>query len=358
MNGRTVLIGTWFECASRNSLARTTFALGLVFLPPLFASSTLAQQTLVVVGVGSTVPAPLYAAWSQEYGKQHTGVQIRYVPLGAEEGIKQVSRGTGDFSAGELPLSEKERDRDHLVEVPVAIIAIVPIYNVPNVQQELRLSGEVLAEIYLGSVKNWRSPQISKLNPGAELPDLPIKVVQRPAGKGSNYVFTDFLSKSNARFRSQIGTSLSPKWPVGEPAERSADMAAKVKNEIGSIGFVEYQYAAKNGIRQALVLNPAGKFVKASSRTLVAACESVEAPEWHRLTASLVNARGADSYPLTSFTWAYFPAKSSDPARASAIVNLFSWIYSEGQAIAEQQGYTGLPSQLVSEARKNLAELR
>ena len=358
MNGRTPLIGTWFEGANPSSLAITTFALHLVFLLSLFASSALAQQTLVVVGVGSTVPAPLYAAWSREYGKQHAGVQIRYVPLGAEEGIKQVSRGTGDFSAGELPLSEKELDQDHLVEVPVAIIGIVPIYNVPHLQQELRLSGEVLAEIYLGSIKNWRAPQISKLNPGTELPDLPIKVVQRPAGKGSNYVFTDFLSKSNAKFRSQIGTGLSPKWPVGEPAERSADMAAKVKSEVGSIGFVEYQYAAKNGIQQALVLNPAGKFVKASSRTLVAACESVEAPEWHRLTASLVNAHGADSYPLTSFTWVYFPAKSSDPTRTSAIVNLFSWVYSDGQTIAEQEGYAGLPSQLVSEARKRLAELR
>jgi len=358
MNGSAPLIGTWFQCAIRSSLALTTRVLGLIFLFSLFAFSTLAQQTLVVVGVGSTVPAPLYTAWSQEYAKQHTGVQIRYVPLGSEEGIRQVSRGTGDFSAGELPLSEKERDQDHLVEVPVAIIGIVPIYNVPHLQQELRLSGEVLAEIYLGSIKNWKAPQIAKLNPGAELPDLPIKVVQRPAGKGSNYVFTDFLSKSNARFRSQIGTSLSPKWPVGAPAERSADMAAKVKNEVGSIGFVEYQYAAKNGIQQALVLNPAGKFVKASARTLVAACESVEAPDWHRLTVSLVNAHGADSYPLTSFTWAYFPAKSSDPARIPAIVNLFSWIYSDGQAIAEQEGYTGLPSQLVSEARKKLAELR
>jgi len=358
MDGSAPLIGTWFQCAIRSSLALTTRVLGLIFLFSLFAFSTLAQQTLVVVGVGSTVPAPLYTAWSQEYAKQHTGVQIRYVPLGSEEGIRQVSRGTGDFSAGELPLSEKERDQDHLVEVPVAIIGIVPIYNVPHLQQELRLSGEVLAEIYLGSIKNWKAPQIAKLNPGAELPDLPIKVVQRPAGKGSNYVFTDFLSKSNARFRSQIGTTLSPKWPIGEPAERSADMAAKVKNEVGSIGFVEFQYAAKNGLQQALVLNPAGKFVKASARTLVAACESVEAPDWHRLTVSLVNAHGADSYPLTSFTWAYFPAKSSDPARIPAIVNLFSWIYSDGQAIAEQEGYTGLPSQLVSEARKKLAELR
>jgi phosphate transport system substrate-binding protein len=357
MDGKRTYLSSLAGRASRFSLASTGLSLGLILVLSLCVSPVTAQQSLVVVGSGSTVPAPLYVAWSQEYSKRNSGIQIRYVPVGTEEGIKQVSHGSGDFAAGEMPLSEKQRAEDGLVELPVAIIGIVPIYNVPHLQQELRLSGEVLADIYLGVIKNWNSAQISKLNPGVDLSDLPIKVVQRPAGKGSNYVFTEFLSKSNARFRSQIGASLSPNWPVGQPAERSADMAEKVKAEPGSIGFVEFQYAAKNGIQQALVLNSAGKFVKASSRTLLAACENTEAPEWHSLSATLINARGADSYPMASFTWLYLPVKSQDSARAAAMANLLSWIFKDGQTVAEQLGYTGLPTQLLTEARKKVANL-
>jgi phosphate transport system substrate-binding protein len=357
MDGNATLISSLVGRASRFSLASTGLFLGLILALSLYLPSAMAQQSVVVVGSGSTVPAPLYVAWSQEYGKHNSNIQIRYVPVGTEEGIKQVSHGSGDFGAGEMPLSEKQRAEDGLVELPVSIIGIVPIYNVPHLQQELRLSGEVLADIYLGVIKNWNAAQISKLNPGVDLPDLPIKVVQRPGGKGSNYVFTEFLSKSSTRFRSQIGTSLSPNWPVGQPAERSADMAEKVKTVPGSIGFVEYQYAATNNIQQALVLNSAGKFVKASSRTLMAACENMEAPEWHNLSASLINAHGADSYPMASFTWIYLPAQSHDAARASAMANLLNWIYTDGQTVAEEHGYTGLPKQLLTEARKKVANL-
>ena len=356
-DGKSTFVSGLAGRASRFSLALTGLLLGLIPVLSLYVSPVTAQQSLVVVGSGSTVPAPLYVAWSQEYAKHDSKIQVRYVPVGTEEGIKQVSHGSGDFGAGEMPLSEKQRAEDGLVELPVSIIGIVPIYNVPHLQQELRLSGEVLADIYLGVIKNWNAAQISKLNPGADLPDLPIKVVQRPAGKGSNYIFTEFLSKSNARFRSQIGTNLSPKWPVGQSAERSADMAEKVKDLPGSIGFVEYQYAAKNNIQQALVLNSAGKFIKASTRTLMTACENTEAPEWHNLSASLINARGAESYPMASFTWIYLPAQSQDSARALAMTNLLSWIYTDGQTIAEESGYTGLPKQLLTEARKKVANL-
>jgi phosphate transport system substrate-binding protein len=350
MEGRKTYLSSQMELAIRASL-------GLAIVLSLYPFPAPAQQSMVVVGSGSTVPAPLYTAWSQEYGKHSSKVQIRYVPVGTEEGIKQLSRGTGDFAAGEMPLSEKQRSEDGLVELPVSIIGIVPIYNVPHLQQDLHLSGEVLGDIYLGLIKNWNAPQIAKLNPGVDLPDLPIRVFQRPGGKGSNFVFTEFLSKSNPRFRSQIGVSLSPKWPVGQPAERSADMAERVKAEPGSIGFVEYQYAAKNAIQQAEVLNSSGKFVKASPRTLTAACENVEAPDWRSLSASLINAHGPDSYPMTSFTWVYLPARSQEPARAAAIANLLIWIYTDGQKVAEEQGYTSLPAQLLTEVRKSVANL-
>jgi phosphate transport system substrate-binding protein len=337
--------------------AKGVLLYGLICATGLFTSPARAQQSIVLVGSGSTVPAPLYTAWSQEYTKQNPKVQLRYLPVGTEEGIKELTHHSGDFAGGEMPLSEKQRGDDQLFELPAVLIGIVPIYNLPQVHQELRLSGDVLAEIYLGSIKNWNAPQIAKLNPGVSLPDMAIKVVQRPAGKGSNYVFTDFLSKSSAKFRSQIGTSVSPKWPVGASTERSADMADKVKAEAGAIGYVEYQYAQKDSIPQALLLNSAGNFVKASAKTLTAACESVEAPGWHSLSASLINAHGANSYPMTSFTWIYLPAKAQDPARAAAIGSFLTWIYSDGQNIADGQGYSSLPKELLIEVRKKAASL-
>jgi len=323
----------------------------------LLVSSAYAQQALILVGSGSTVPAPLYNRWGQEYGKRNPKIQMRYLPVGTEEGIKQISHESGDFGAGEAPLTESQRKEDGLIELPAVIIAIVPVYNLPEVHQELRLSGEVLADIFLGVVKTWNAPQIAKLNPDLALPNTAIHVIRRPAGKGSNYVFSDFLSKSSPKFRAQIGVSASPKWPVGEAAERSSDMADKVKHEPGSIGYVEYQYAVKDSIQQAAVQNAAGNFVKASPRGLEAACEEVEAPAWRGFSASLVNARGADSYPITSFTWIYLRAKTSDSARGAALRDFMNWTYSDGQLLAEQEGYAALPAKLQAEVKKKLSEL-
>jgi len=317
-----------------------------------------AQTAVVLVGSGSTVPAPLYNRWAQEYDKRNPNLQMRYLPSGTSEGIKQISHGAGDFGAGEVQLTEKERKESGLIELPVVLIGIVPIYNLPDVHHELRLSGEVLAEIFLGDVKTWNAPQIVKLNPEINLPNLPIQVVNRPAGKGSNYVLTDFLSKVSSKFRAQVGVTPSPKWPVGEPAERSSDMADKVKNGPGSIGFVEYQYAVKGNIPQVAVLNPAGKFVTASAESMVAACKAAESPRWNNLSASLTNAPGADTFPITSFTWIYLRTKSSDSARAAALSNLLDWMYSEGQQFAAQEGYSELPAPLLAAARKKVKTLR
>ncbi|MFZ1050248.1 MAG: phosphate ABC transporter substrate-binding protein PstS [Candidatus Sulfotelmatobacter sp.] len=317
-----------------------------------------AQNAIVLVGSGSSVPAPIYNRWTQEYAKRNRTVQMRYLPVGTSEGIKQISHGAGDFSAGEAQLTDKERREGGLIEVPVVLIAIVPIYNLPDVHQQLRLSGDVLAEIFLGDVKTWNAPQIAKLNPEITLPSLPIQVINRPAGKGSNYVFTDFLSKVSSKFRAQVGVTPSPKWPVGEPAERSSDMADKVRSDPGSIGFVEYQYAVKGSIPQAAVLNAAGKFVKASSESIDAACKATEAPRWNNFSASLVDAPGADSFPLTSFTWIYLRTQSSDSARTAALVDLLNWIYTDGQQYAAQEGYAELPAPLLAAVRKKVNDLR
>jgi phosphate transport system substrate-binding protein len=317
-----------------------------------------AQSATILVGSGSSVPAPLYNRWTQEYAKRNSNIQLRYLTVGTSEGIKQISHGAGDFGAGEAQLSEKERKEGGLIELPVVLIGIVPIYNVPDVHQELRLSGEVLAGIFLGDVKTWNAPQIAKLNPGIDLPNLPIQVINRPPGKGSNFVFTEFLSKTSSKFRAEVGTSASPKWPVGTPAERSSDMAEKVKSTPGSIGFVEYQYAVKGSIAHAAVLNSAGKFVKASDKSIAAACEGVESPRWSSFSASLTNAPGADSFPITSFTWIYLRTGLSDSARSAALGNLLDWVYSDGQQFAGQEGYSELPAPLLAAVRRKVKDLR
>jgi phosphate transport system substrate-binding protein len=317
-----------------------------------------AQNAVVVVGSGSSVPAPLYNRWAQEFDRRSPNLQMRYLPVGTGEGIKQISHGAGDFAAGEAQLTEQERKEGGLIELPVVLIGIVPIYNLPDIHQELRLSGEVLAGIFLGDIKTWNASQIVKLNPEITLPNLQIQVINRPAGKGSNYVFTDFLSKVSSKFRAQVGVTPSPKWPVGEPAERSSDMAEKVKNNLGSIGYVEYQYAVKNNIPQAAVLNSAGKFVKASTESMAAACKAIEAPRWTGFSASLANAPGADSFPVTSFTWIYLRTSSSDSSRASGLSDLLNWIYTDGQQYAIQEGYSELPPPLLAAVRKKVKELK
>jgi phosphate transport system substrate-binding protein len=318
----------------------------------------LAQSAMVLVGSGSSVPAPLYNRWTQEYGRRNSNVQMRYLTVGTSEGIKQISHSAGDFGAGEAQLTTTERKEGSLVELPVVLIAIVPIYNLPDVHQELKLSGEVLAGIFLGDIKVWNAPQIVKLNSGMDLPSLPIQVVNRPAGKGSNYVFTEFLSKASSKFRAEVGTTASPKWPVGIAAERSSDMADKVKNSPGSIGYVEYQYAVKGNISQAAVQNPAGKFVQASDKSIAAACEAAEAPRWNNFSASLTNAPGADSFPISSFSWIYLRTGSPNSARAVALGNLLDWVYSEGQQFAAQEGYAGLPQPLLAAVKQRVKELR
>jgi phosphate transport system substrate-binding protein len=340
-----------------NFLRFTLFLLSF-FVLGSFGRFASAQNAVVLVGSGSSVPAPLYTRWAQEYDKRNPSLQMRYLPVGTSEGIKQISHGAGDFGAGEAQLTEKERKDGSLIELPAVLIGIVPIYNVPDVHQELRLSGEVLSEIYLGDIKTWNAPQIARLNPEVALPGLPIQVITRPAGKGSNYVFTEFLSKVSPKFRSQVGVTPSPKWPVGEYAERSSDMADKVKATAGSIGYVEYQYAVKGNIPHAAVQNAAGKFIKASTESIAAACTAIESPRWNNFSASLTNAPGVDSFPITSFTWIYVRTPASDSARAAALSDLLNWIYTEGHPFAVQEGYSELPAPLLAAVRRKVKDLQ
>jgi phosphate transport system substrate-binding protein len=346
----------WPQCWYRTS--RDPLWFGLVLIVFWGHPRGFAQETIALVGSGSSVPAPLYAKWAEEYNKRDPNLHMRYLALGASESIKQILHGSGDFAAGEVPLTAKQRADGNLIEVPTILIAIVPIYNLPGIEGELRLSGPVLADIFLGHLKSWDSPAIAKINPQLSLPALPIKVVYRPGGKGSNYVFSSFLSKSSAQFRTELGASPSPAWPVGSPAERSSDMVEKVRREPGSIGYVEAQYALAMRTPNAAVRNSAGNFVKASETTIAAACRQVEAPGWDQLSASLIDAPGADSYPIASFSWLYLQTSAADGRRATALMNLLNWMFTTGQSIATEAGYVALPAPLQNKVKARLNSLR
>lgn len=338
---------------------RSPLSIGIgVVLLGCWASVATAQDALVLVGSGSTVPAPLLSKWGEAYNQNNRNTQLRYLANGTLEGITAISRGSGDFAAGEIPLSAKQRSDGGLIEVPAVVIGIAPIYNLPGVQKELRFSGEVLADIFLGDIKSWNAPALAKLNPGVTLPNMPIKVVNRPAGKGSNYIFTEYLAKASPKFRREIGVSASPTWPVGKHAERSSEMVDAVRTEPGTIGYVEAQYAIQSGVSMGLVQNASGNFVKATPKNLAAACHSVEAPAFDNLSASLTNAPGADSFPITSFDWLYLRTKTSDAKRAAAMQEFLGWVLSDGQRVAGDAGYSELPSPLLKKVSARIATLK
>lgn len=316
------------------------------------------QQSIALVGTGSTVPAPLFSKLTEAYNQHNPKVQVKYLASSTSDGIAAMSHGVGDFAAGELPLTAKQRSQGKLVEVPAVVIAIVPIYNLPGLQKELRFSGEVLADIFLGKIKSWDSPAVAKSNPGIRLPALPIKVMHRSPGKGSNYILTEFLSKVSPEFRNQVGTSASPEWPVGSNVERSSDMVSLVMSEPGAIGYVEAQYAVEAHIPFGLVLNSAGHFVKASPESLMNACRIVESPAFDNFSASLTNPPGPNSFPITSFDWLYLHTKIDDPKRSAAIEEFLEWLLSDGQRIAVQAGYAELPTPLRAKINARLRDLK
>jgi len=240
-----------------------------------------------------------------------------------------------------------------LVQFPTVLVAIVPIYKLPG-EHELRFSGELLADIFLGNVKNWKDARIAKLNPGVELPDLAIAVVHRSSGKGSNYILTDFLSKTSPEWKSRIGKSASPSWPLGTETNRSEDMVAKVSTTPGAIGYVELNYAKRKDIGYGSVQNAAGRFIRATPASIAAACAANEKNVQADFGVSLTNAEGKESYPIVSFTRIYAAASGMEPARSQALKEFWNWALTDGQETASSLGYTVLPAGIAAKAREAL----
>lgn len=329
--------------------ARKQFIGAFLLLLALVLASALAvlsQQAILLVGSGSNLPSPLYAYWVEEFNKRDPSVQVHYLPLGTVQSIHDISRGVGDFGGGEVPLTDTQlhNGKTELLLVPTVLVGIVPIYNVPGTKGNLRFSGDVLAKIFLGKIKTWNDPRIAKLNPDVPLPDLPITVVHRTEGKGSNYIFTDYLSKVSAEFKAQVGRSPSPHWPLGLSANRGEDMLAKVKGTPGAVGYNERGFMARGEASVGSVQNAAGQFVMASPETIAAACLAVKKSMPADFRVSMTNAPGKDVFAISSFTWLYVPTRGSAPERARALKMFLNWVYTDGQRSAQAHGYEPLPS--------------
>jgi phosphate transport system substrate-binding protein len=312
-----------------------------------------AQQAISLVGCGSVIPAPLYGAWGDAYSSRNPEVQIKYLPLGSGEGIRQITAGSADFAAGEIPISDHELKESGktIHQVPLFLTAVVPIYNVPGVSKRLRFSGKVLADIFAGDIKYWDHPDLVKLNPGAQLPHLAITTVHREAAKGTTYLFTDFLSKSSAAFRAKIGTDASPNWHSGVEAQGASTMVKMVSDTGGTIGYAELNTAKKGTAGIGLVQNASGMFVDASPESTAAACPKNPKGD---LRASLTNMPGENVYPITGFSWMFVSADAMSSSRAEALRGFLKFVFTDGQSMLADRGHLPLPPRIIASVQTTL----
>lgn len=332
---------------------------GTASLAVALAGAAVGQMSTVLVVTGSSMPEPLYTRWNDEFHKQQPNVMVRYLPEGSGAGASRVLTGSGDFAGGDAPIPEKDLKgaTNRVVELPTVLIGIVVVYNLPGVRGELHLSGPALASIYMGKITSWNDPALTKLNPDMKLPGIPIRVWHRTPGKGSSYILTDYLSKVSPEFLKSAGRSESPNWAVGESAGRSQDMVERVQAAAGSIGYTELNWAEKSSMRMASIKNAEGEFVRPSARTISAAAVALMSKADTDFRISLTNGPGKDAYPISSFTWFYVPAVSKDSERGSAIAQYLRWVYTDGEKIAQEEGYPPLPEQLLAKVAARAATI-
>jgi phosphate transport system substrate-binding protein len=324
------------------------------------AGATLAAQTITINGAGATFPSPIYQKWFAEYNKVNSSVRINYQPLGSGAGVRQIKERTVFFGASDGPMSNEDllAAPGKILHLPTVLGAVVPVYNVPGVTQELKFSGPVLANIFLGKITKWNDPALAALNQGVNLPDSDIVVAHRSDGSGTTYIWLDFLSKVSPEFKKTVGVGTSAKWPVGVAAAKNDGVAAIVKQTPGSLGYVELIYALQTKSPYGAVQNMNGQFVKASidSVTAAAAAAAKQMPGDYRV--SITNAPGDAVYPISSFTWLLLYQDPKDKAQAKAMVEFMKWALADGQKFAGEMGYAPLPKNVVDMELKTLATIK
>lgn len=324
----------------------------------LFVLILSAAQAQKLTGAGATFPYPIYSKWFSEYAAAHPGVEINYQSIGSGGGIRQVTAGLVDFGASDMPMTDEAlgASKIKLVHIPTVIGAVVPVFNVPGVN-EVKFSGEVLADIYLGKISNWNDAHIAKDNPGAKLPDQKIIVVHRSDGSGTSYIFTDYLGKVSKDWANGPGKGASPSWPVGVGGKGNEGVAGLVRQLPGAIGYVELIYALQNKIAYGEVKNAAGTWTKASIEGVTEAAASVkQMPADYRV--SITNAPGKNAYPISSFTYLLIPIKSADASKGKVIKDLLSWIVKSGEGEVSALSYAPLPENVAEKVLKTVYTLQ
>jgi phosphate transport system substrate-binding protein len=321
------------------------------------AGATAASAQMTINGAGATFPYPIYSKWFDEYAKVDPSVRFNYQSIGSGGGQKQIIAQTVDFGASDGPMSDDNLKSapGKLLHIPTVAGAVVMTYNLPG-NPALKLDGETIAGIYLGTIKKWNDPKIAALNAGVSLPDQEIVVVHRSDGSGTTFIFTDYLSKVSADWKTKVGNNTSVNWPTGLGGKGNEGVSGQVKQTPGAIGYVELIYAIQNKMPYAELKNADGAFVKASLDSVTAAMATAQIPDDFRF--SMTNAPGKDSYPIAGATWLLVYEQQKDAAKGKKLVDFLKWSQTKGEEMAKQLDYAPLPESLRERVLKRIDEIK
>ena len=312
-------------------------------------TTTATTNEIQINGAGATFPYPIYSKWFDEYRQKHPNVKINYQSIGSGGGIKQLSAQTIFFGASDGPMTDDQLKAapGPILHFPTVLGGVVPIYNVPGITQQLRFSGDVLANIYLGKITKWNDSAIRSINPGVNPPATDIVVVHRSDGSGTTYIFVDYLSKVSPGFKQKVGVATSVNWPAGVGAKGNEGVSGLVKQTPGAIGYVELVYALQNKIAYAAVQNKSGDFVVASLDSVTATANAAAATMPDDFRVSITNSDAKGAYPLSSFTWLLLYENPKDKAMSKAMIDFMKWALTDGQKYCGDLGYAPLPADVV-----------
>ncbi|MBZ5619031.1 MAG: phosphate ABC transporter substrate-binding protein PstS [Acidobacteriia bacterium] len=329
-----------------------SFALGAL----LFAGAGVspAQQ---INAAGATFPAVIYQKWFDEYHKLHADVQINYQSIGSGGGIAQLSSGTVDFGASDMPMTDEQISKMKVkpLHFPTVLGGVVPTYNIPGLNQTLKFTPETLSGIFLGTIKKWNDPGLAKDNPGVKFPNEDIVVVHRAEGSGTTFAWTDYLSKISPEWKSKVGVNASVNWPVGLGGRGNEGVAGLLKQTPNSIGYVELIYAVQQKMGYGDVKNAAGNFVKADFATVTEAAAGAAKNMPDDFRVSITNAPGKNAYPISTFTWLLIPSQIPDANKSKTIKTFLRWMITDGQKYAAGLSYAPLPKEVVAKEEKAIA---
>jgi len=307
------------------------------------AMTCVGVQAADLTGAGATFPYPIYAKWAEAY-KNATGNGLNYQSIGSGGGIKQIKAKTVDFGASDMPLKAQDLQEDGLVQFPVIMGGVVPVFNLEGVAPgQMKLTGEALANIYLGKITKWNAPELVALNPGVALPAADITVVHRADGSGTSFLFTDYLSKVSPDFKTTVGSGTAVKWPVGVGGKGNEGVAANVQRIKGSIGYVEYAYAKKNKMGYAQLKNSEGQFVSPDDETFKSAAAGAEWAKTPGFAVVLTNQPGKNSWPITGASFILMQKTQADAVKGKEVLKFFDWAYKNGGAMAAELDYVAMP---------------